>query len=296
MKNKDLMKPEDKKCDETRAHCFVIQPFGKKTHPKTGKEINNDDVYEELRKLQNLIPSFPICISRANIGNIRKEDLHEHVITRLNESDFCIADLNGGNLNVLYEAGYAKGIGLHVILICQDPDEIPTDLKKYFWVQYSMTNLTELSTKISEHLDVVKDKVQKRRKEKETKVECFETRASADIRSRILNAKNKIDILQTNLITIATDYLQQLLDSMRSNKNLRLRLLTLNPQSIFVNYRGQQVGYKDNVGLYRQELDGNLQSVHFALREFGERVEIRIYDDFPSQIVFFSLMMIYCHA
>ncbi len=74
---------------------------------------------------------------------------------------------------------------------------------------------------------------------------------------------------------------------MKNNKKLKLRLLTLNPQSIFVNYRGIQLGFEDNLALYREELDNNLKSVHFALREFGERVQIKIYDDFPNQIVFY---------
>jgi len=79
----------------------------------------------------------------------------------------------------------------------------------------------------------------------------------------------------------------ELLSALRSNPTLRLRILTLDPQSIFVNFRGQQLGFRENISLYRGELEAALKGVHFQLRSFGERAQIRIYDDFPTQIGFY---------
>lgn len=268
--------------------CFVIQPFGTRIHPKSGLEVNNDLVYDVLMTLSSIRPTMPIQVRRADTGNISKEDLHEHVVTRLHQSDFCIADLTGQNPNVLYEAGVAKGIGLAVILICQDrKSDVPSDLAKYITVQYKPDRLSDLPSALAAHLDVVREEIVARRSRRSAHVEYFASRMDADVRRRILAANRRIDILQTNLVTVATDYLQQIRERMRQRPDLKLRLLTLNPQSIFVNYRGAQVGFADNIALYREELDGNLKSVHFALREFGARVQVRVYDDFPNQIAFY---------
>ncbi len=270
-----------------KARCFVIQPFGTRTNQATGETTDNDKVYEALKKLESELPTFPMTVSRADTGAVAKDDLHEHVISRLCQSDFCIADLTGQNPNVLYEAGYAKGRELAIILIAQDKTDIPTDLKKYLFVRYQASQLDDLPSAIATHFDRVRDEITARKTQRTANVQYFATRNDADIRQRISRVESTIDILQTNLVTIGTDYLHQLRESMRSKPTVRLRLLTLNPQSIFVNYRGAQVGFRDNIGLYRRELETNLQSVHFALREFGERVKIRIYDDFPNQIAFY---------
>ncbi len=278
---------ENQNNSNQRAKCFIIQPFGVKVHPITGKDINNDIVYDKLRNLESILPNFPIIVSRADIGNINEDDLHENVIARLSESDFCIADLTGQNPNVLYEAGYAKGLGLKVIIISQDRKDIPTDLAKYITVQYGMDDLDNLPSDIARHLDVIEKAIKGRVSMRLAGVEYFPTRNDVDIRKRITNTNDKIDILQTNMITISTDYLQQIIERMKAKDNLKLRILTLNPQSIFANFRGEQIGYKDNIGIYRKELESNLQTVCHALLGFGDRVQFKIYDDFPNQIVFY---------
>ncbi|HEX6745826.1 MAG TPA: hypothetical protein VF092_00825 [Longimicrobium sp.] len=266
--------------------CFVIQPFGKKID-SSGTEVDNDEVYDALMTLSTIKPSMPIHVSRADTGTISRADLHEHVVTRLRRSDFCIADLTGQNPNVLYETGIAKGFGIAVVLICQDRKDVPTDLAGYITVRYSPGRLGELPGAIAQHLDMIREEVAARRHRHAAQIDYFATRNEANIRARILAATERIDILQTNLVTVATDYLQQLVERMNQRPSLQLRLLTLNPQSVFVNYRGGQVGFADNIALYREELDTNLKSVRFALHKFEDRVQIRIYDDFPTQIAFY---------
>lgn len=89
----------------------------------------------------------------------------------------------------------------------------------------------------------------------------------------------------TNLSAIEGNYIPQLREALQKPA-VKLRILTLDPQSPFVNYRGQQVGFGEAIGLYRQKLDVTLRSMYFQLREFGDKVQIRVYDDFPTQIAF----------
>jgi hypothetical protein len=208
------------------ARCFVIQPFGVTKNPN-GHTTDNEKVYEALKKLEHELPSFPIAVSRADTSAVSKDDLHDNVMMNLSKSDFCIADVTGQNPNVLYEAGYAKGRDLAVILIAQSASDIPTDLKKYLFVSYDNSALDALPSSIIRHFDRVRDEIMARKSQRTSNVLYFATRDDAGIRHRILDARSRIDILQTNLVTIATDYLQQIRESMRKNPELKLRLLTL---------------------------------------------------------------------
>ena len=270
-----------------RARCFVMQPFGKRPHPQTGVEIDNDKIYESLRGLELIRPTFPVEVYRANTKQYSKAELHANVIECISKADFCVADFTGQNPNVLYETGYARGLRREVIVICQDRGDVPTDLKELITVPYKMDDLQHLGNDIDQHLDRVVSSVADLRQEMTSQIGFFNKRDDNFIRERIRSASSKIDILQTNLSIIEANYISDLLDAMRTNVKLEVRILTLDPQSIFVNFRGQQLGFKENISLYRGELDAALKGVHFQLREFGQRARIRIYDDFPTQIGFY---------
>jgi hypothetical protein len=274
-------------CEKRKfARCFIIQPFGKRLDPK-GQEIDNDKVFDALKGLQTVRPSFPIEVSRANTGQIKEDSLHAQVIRCISESEFCVTDFTNQNPNVMYETGYAKALGRKIIVICQNRDDVPSDLKELITVPYNMSDLQHIVTDIDQHMDKIKESVEQLRKNVDVQIRYFGMRDDTFIRERIHRTQNKIDILQTNLSIVQANYMTDLLTSLRNNKNLSIRILTLNPQSIFVNFRGQQLQFTDNIALYRGELDAALRGVHYQLREFGDQVKIRIYDDFPTQICFF---------
>jgi len=264
-----------------------MQPFGKRTDPRTGKEVDNDKIYEAVKALQLTRPTFPIEVFRADTKQYSRAALHAHVIECIKQCDFCVADFSGQNPNVIYETGFAFGLSREVIVICQDRSDVPTDLKELITVPYRVDDLEHLANDIDQHLDRVVLAIEELRRNAGTQIRYFAERDDAFIRERIRSAKSEIDILQTNLSTIQANYISDLLDSMRSNPKLRLRILTLNPQSIFVNFRGQQLNFSENIALYRGELDAALKIVHFQMLEFGERAKIKIYDDFPTQIGFY---------
>ena len=53
-------------------------------------------------------------------------------------SDLIVADLTGANPNVYYELGIAHALNKKVILLTQDIDELPFDLRSYRVVSYSI--------------------------------------------------------------------------------------------------------------------------------------------------------------
>ena len=69
-----------------------------------------------------------IACHRADKDN-RPGEIIAQVIEALSEADFVIADLTGRNPNVFYELGVRHALRNNTILIAQDIDDIPFDLR-----------------------------------------------------------------------------------------------------------------------------------------------------------------------
>lgn len=80
------------------------------------------------------------------------EGILERVFNQINKADVVVADMTGRNPNVFYEVGYAHALGKLVLLLTQDADDIPFDLKHHQHTVYSgkiETLRNELTPKIS---------------------------------------------------------------------------------------------------------------------------------------------------
>lgn len=267
-----------------RIRCFIIQPFGTKGS-SNGEKFNNDEIYKSLKELELADPTFPIEIYRADTEKIKNEDLHSHVTDCIKESDFCIADVNGQNPNVLYELGYARGIGKETIVLCQNREELPGDMDGHIYVEYNANDINDLHAKIYPHFDRVKKGLYRVFEDALEKVSYLPKRDDNLIRKKLINAKSKIDILQTNLSILSNEFIDDILKALENNVSLDIRILTLDPQSIFVNFRAHQLEY-DEVGIFRDQLDNALENISYKLREYSQHVRIKTYDDFPTQIAF----------
>jgi hypothetical protein len=64
------------------------------------------------------------------------ESTLRRVYDQIARADVIVADMTGRNANVYYEVGYAHALHRRVILLTQDADEVPFDLKHYPHVVY----------------------------------------------------------------------------------------------------------------------------------------------------------------
>ena len=64
------------------------------------------------------------------------ESILERIYNQISKADVVIADMTGRNPNVFYEAGYAHALGKKVILVTQNSEDIPFDLKHYPHIIY----------------------------------------------------------------------------------------------------------------------------------------------------------------
>jgi hypothetical protein len=105
--------------------CFVIMPFSATTACTEGEW---SDFFETVLKpsIENAGLDYECHRSSANRGNIVKA-----IIQSLNDAHVVIADLTDSNPNVFYELGVRHALTNRTILLAQDRDFIPFDLRTY---------------------------------------------------------------------------------------------------------------------------------------------------------------------
>lgn len=109
---------------------FVLMPFEKKFN----------DVYQlGIKKACDEVGAYAERIDEQ----IFKESILQRIYNQIAKSDVIISDMTGRNPNVFYETGYAHALGKNVILLTQNADDIPFDLKHYPHIIYSGV-ITEL--------------------------------------------------------------------------------------------------------------------------------------------------------
>ncbi|MCD4792836.1 MAG: hypothetical protein K8R54_06370 [Bacteroidales bacterium] len=122
--------------------CFVIMPFNDKLTP----------IYKSIIK--------PV-IKDLKLKSIRADEIFtskpiiDDIWTNIKKSKFLIADLTDRNANVFYELGLAHALNKDVILLTQDIDDVPFDLRHYRIIVYkdSISGADELKSTLKGFID-----------------------------------------------------------------------------------------------------------------------------------------------
>jgi hypothetical protein len=105
--------------------AFVIMPFG----------ADFDPVWEDLIKPPLANAGF--AVSRAD-SLLNQRNILADVVAGIAEADLIVADVTGLNPNVMYELGLAHGLGKRTVMITQDINELPFDLRPYRANEYTV--------------------------------------------------------------------------------------------------------------------------------------------------------------
>lgn len=106
-----------------KSKVFFIMPF----------EQDFFDLYEEFKNRFG----EKVDISRADdLDN--QQNIIKDIVVGIAEADIIIADLTGLNPNVFYELGIAHTMDKKTIIITQNIDELPFDIRSYRANQYSL--------------------------------------------------------------------------------------------------------------------------------------------------------------
>jgi len=109
--------------------CFILMPFGEPF----------DILYREIIK--------PAVID-SGLKPVRADEIYspgsimEQIRSAIQQSRACIADLTGRNPNVLYELGIAQTLGKPTVMLAQDLQDVPFDLKQYRIISYDKNALS----------------------------------------------------------------------------------------------------------------------------------------------------------
>jgi hypothetical protein len=112
-------------------YCFVVMPYGKPWYQRVCDSIKKAAISERY--------TCAVAKDIASSGGIMRQ-----VWDGIRKADVVVADLTENNPNVLYETGMAHALGKEVVLITQDVNTLPFDLRALRCVAYQEATLSGL--------------------------------------------------------------------------------------------------------------------------------------------------------
>ena len=145
--NKSLDKHTDKIINSR--DVFVLMPFEEKFQT----------IYYNV--LKPLIDSLGYSASKAD-ENLKIGTVIDQIQQYIRNAILVIADVSGKNPNVFYELGYAHGLNKNVLIITNNPKDVPFDISHIRYFQYSFNPNFDIMKQqfypiLKENLGVIKN-------------------------------------------------------------------------------------------------------------------------------------------
>lgn len=173
---------------------FVITPIGKKG-TETYKKY--DAIFKTMIKpaVDSVDPSFRI-IRADHIG--KPGSFIKDILEHLQSSFIVIANLTGLNPNVFYELGVRHTLSKRTIMITEDLESLPSDLKEYRAIEYKpdITAVEEFKLNLSKTIEEIL-------RNPDHPDNPVQDRLPDIVKSREESYKKDIDILRTQLSAIS---------------------------------------------------------------------------------------------
>lgn len=127
-----------------KPRAFVIMPFDEEF----------DNIYDYL--IRDPLSEMGYDVKRADDLH-NQQNIMEDILRSIIDSELIVADLSKANPNVYYELGLAHSYGRRVILLAQDIDEVPFDLRSYRIITYSnhFTKMNEAQEELKKLIEGV---------------------------------------------------------------------------------------------------------------------------------------------
>ena len=116
----------------SKPSAFVLMPFSDRLN----------SVYDHFFK--PVLKEAGFNVYRAdNLESESQQNILRDILEGISTNDLIVADLTDLNPNVFYELGLAHALGKPVILLTQQREEVPFDLRQYRLMEYS-THFVEI--------------------------------------------------------------------------------------------------------------------------------------------------------
>jgi len=132
-----------------RIACFFLTPFSEELNSVFYKAVK-----PTVKEAAYGMSSITVDVLRADEQYETREEKVERIRRSIKEADFLIADLTGFNANVMWEVGFAHASGKDVILISQNIENAPFNIRTRDIIKYENTaeGLLLLAKKLEPHL------------------------------------------------------------------------------------------------------------------------------------------------
>ncbi|MGB3633795.1 MAG: nucleoside 2-deoxyribosyltransferase [Rubrobacteraceae bacterium] len=104
--------------------AFILMPF----------DIGFEPIYSEL--IKPALEEAGFNVHRAD-STLDQQNILRTIVHSIDNADLVIAELTTSNPNVFYELGIAHGLRKPVVLLSQELEQVPFDLRSYKIVTYS---------------------------------------------------------------------------------------------------------------------------------------------------------------
>lgn len=289
---KEECKTRPPQCSLKCIKAFLSMPYG---------ETNKERVYwgvlaAAIRETAKLIEDPQLEIHSAE-EEVNALILKESVRNLIDKCDFTIAVMTGRNPNVFWEIGYTEAQKKPVVfLVDEEKEELsesPVLVAEALKCPYHLAGevdpkslLDDLSLRLKPFLEQA-IKAVKATPRLPTLV-SFSNRKECNLPKLVANATNRIYLITTNLgyftdtakFTVGNN---QFAFDPPTKKGVDVKILTMDPESIIVKYRAEQLGLEYDVSGFREELRASARRFYQRYRR-KPNVNIRLYGDLPLQI------------
>lgn len=116
---------------------------------------------------ESMAPLYDLTIAPAIVKSgytPHRVDRREHagkvddeIIAQIRRSKFVVADFTGHRGGVYYEAGFAHGLGLPVIMTCREDhlNELHFDIRQYNCILWKQDNLNEFQERLQNRIEAI---------------------------------------------------------------------------------------------------------------------------------------------
>ena len=263
--------------------CFVSMPFSGQW----------DDVwFKGIQGCSEKLTDYQLDFRRADREPFIQRHVEYNVLQKIDDADLLIADVslipesNGPNSSVMHEIGYAAGKNMPIIYIgLKDSHKhLPSNLVGSILVEYEISKMDKFIGELTSQLkETINSKILSSIRGDFT-VQCFTNRNRIGIPRLIENARQRVQIITTNLqyeYTNLKESIDKALDLNKENPDFKIEILTMDPEGDTVSSRAAQLGKRTRQ--YRDELRQSLEAMYRAYSE-NPKVDIVTYTSLPTQI------------
>lgn len=289
-----------------RYNVFVIMPFGEKPD-----DPNNEWwklYWGGIKPLEEEKKALNLNIYRAD-HTLRDLGLKENIKRCIEDANILVCVLTD-NPNVLWEVGYAEALEKPIVFMIDEKrlieKEIPVLAGQPNFCRYNhnlvreappnpdscINTLKVIRNDLAPYIREAAKHVSHRQIGKDIyRVTAYKNRRVANLAGLISSATHRVDILVTNLDWFVNSESFNLEDienhpfKKAINNGARIRILSMDPETVIAEYRAKQLGESADVPGYRNILRESIKKVYKSFKNF-EKFKLRIYNELPLQISF----------